>query len=385
MRAVDDGQSAPPRSARGFGRAPFLLASLVAGVLLLIVADPAGGGVVDQRARAAPHLIFGIYPGGSAGTVRGGVRATPDDLARQVAALDQLRAPGRPFVLHLYAAYSGPGSRSAAEQVGSEIGQYTAAGFEIELVVTYRPADGNPARDVPGYVAFVRDAVRTLGSTPRFVALQVTNEANIRTAPEAADGYYAGAGNALIRGVIAAKAEARRNGLDRLAVGFNWAYSLDRVERSFWRRLGRGGRAFRRALDWVGIDVFPETWGPRSSGRDLPSATTKTMRQALATLRNRYMGLAHIPPGVALHVSENGFPTGPRRTEATQSAVMQAAVTAVNAYRATYHITDYRWFDLRDADSSSASFENRYGLLNDDYTPKAAFNVYRRLIATLGS
>jgi hypothetical protein len=377
MRAVDVGQPAPPRSARGFGRTPFLLASLVV-VLLLGVAGPAGGSVDRQARAAAPHLIFGIYPGGSAGTVYGGGRAAPDDRARQLAALDRLRAPGRPFVLHLYAAYSGPGSRSAADQLGSEIGQYTAAGFQIELVLTYRPADGNPARDVPGYVAFVRDAVRSFGSNPRFVSLQVTNEANIRSAPDAADGSYAGASDALIRGVIVAKAEARRNG--RPAVGFNWAYSLERTEPGFWRRLGGGGRAFRRALDWVGIDVFPGTWGPRASG-PVPSSTTKTMRQALATLRNRFMKLAHIPTAVSLHVSENGFPTGPRRSEATQAAVMQAAVAAVDAARARYHVTDYRWFDLRDADSSSTSFENRYGLLKDDYTPKAAFDVYRGLVA----
>jgi hypothetical protein len=384
MRAVDVGQPAPPRSARGLWRAPFLLATLV-GVLLLGVAGPAGGTRVARQTGTAPRLIFGIYPGGSAGTVHGGGRAAPDDRARQLAALDRLRAPGRPFVLHLYAAYSGAGSRSAADQVGSEIGQYTAAGFRIELVVTYRPADGNPARDVPGYVAFVRDAVRAFGSNPRFVSVQVTNEANIGAAPDAADGSYAGASDALIRGVIAAKAQARRNGAGGPAVGFNWAYSLDRAEPGFWRRLGRGGAAFRRALDWVGIDVFPGTWGPRASGPDVPTATKKTMRQALATLRNRFMKLARIPTDVSLHVSENGFPTGPHRTEATQSAVVQAAVEAVNAARATYHVTDYRWFDLRDADSSSTSFENRYGLLKDDYTPKAAFNVYRGLVARLGS
>jgi hypothetical protein len=237
---------------------------------------------------------------------------------------------------------------------------------------------------VPGYVSFVRDIVRAFGPNKRFVALQVTNEANIRTAPDAADGYYAGAVDALLHGVIAAKAEARRHGFGRLAIGFNWAYSLGPADRAFWQRLGRGGGAFRRALDWVGIDVFPGTWGPRSQGSNVPSATTRTTRDALATLRNRFMRLAHIPSRVAVHVSENGFPTGPRRSEAMQSAVLEAAVAAVNASRAAYHITDYRWFDLRDADSSSTSFENRYGLLNDDYTPKAAFNVYRRLVANLG-
>jgi hypothetical protein len=381
MRAADVGEPAPPRSVRRFGRAPFLLAPLLA--LFLVGAGTAGGGV-DRQARTAPRLIFGIYPGGSAGTVNGGGHASPDDPARQLAALGRLRAPGRPFVLHLYASYAGQGSAEAAAQVGPEIGRYTAAGFQVELVLTYRPADRSPARDVPGYAAFVRDTVRAFGGNPRFVSLQVTNEANIRSAPAAADGSYAGAVDALIRGVVAAKAEARRLGLQHLAVGFNWAYSLDRAERGFWQGIGRGGPAFRRALDWVGLDVYPGTWGPRSPGRTLASATTNTVRQALATLRNRFMRLARIPADVALHVSENGFPTGPRRTEAMQSAALAAAVAAVDASRAKYHVTDYRWFDLRDADSSSSSFENRYGLLNDDYTPKAAFDAYRRLVARLG-
>jgi hypothetical protein len=38
---------------------------------------------------------------------------------------------------------------------------------------------------------------------------------------------------------------------------------------------------------------------------------------------------------------------------------------------------------LRDADSSSSSFESQYGILHDDYSPKPAFSVYRDLVAEL--
>ena len=62
---------------------------------------------------------------------------------------------------------------------------------------------------------------------------------------------------------------------------------------------------------------------------------------------------------------------------------MRAAVTAVYRARVTYNVTGYRWFDLRDADSSSPSFESQYGLMRDDYTPKPAFAVYRKLVAEL--
>jgi hypothetical protein len=86
---------------------------------------------------------------------------------------------------------------------------------------------------------------------------------------------------------------------------------------------------------------------------------------------------------VPLHIAENGFPTGPGRTEEMQTAVMKAAVMAVYRARLTYNITGYRWFDLRDADSSSSSFESHYGIMRNDYSGKAAFGVYGALVARL--
>ena len=60
-----------------------------------------------------------------------------------------------------------------------------------------------------------------------------------------------------------------------------------------------------------------------------------------------------------------------------------AIVDAVDAVRGQYRVTDFRWFDLRDADSADPRVESRYGLLRDDYTPKPAFSTYRRLVAQL--
>ena len=351
-----------------------LLASLAA-VLLL------SGVVGAARAASPPPLLFGIYPGGGAGTVGPAGQTAPEDPAKRLEALQQLRAPGQPFVVHLYASYTGPESPSPSTQIGREVAGYSAAGFQIELVLTYR------AEDLRGFVEFVRSAVRSFGSNPAFVALQVTNEANVTNAPNAADGYYAGAQDALVQGVTAAHAEARARGFDQLRVGFNWAYAAGPGEKAFWRGLGeRGGAQFRSAVDWVGLDIYPGTWGParNAAADDLAAATSKAVLTALAALRTRFMPLAGLPPSVPLHVSENGYPTGPQRTEAMQVAVMRAAIGTVDANRAAYHVTDYRWFDLRDADSSSTSFEHRYGLLNDDYTPKRAFGVYRELVATLG-
>jgi hypothetical protein len=339
-----------------------------------------------RRSAIAPPLVFGIYPGGAAGTVGPSPTAKPEDPALRMAALEQLQPHGRPFVLHLYASYSGANGSSADEQVGQQIEAYGKAGFETELVLAYRPADGGSADDVAGFVSFVRDAVRSLGPMAGFASLQVTNEANVGGSPNASDGYYADAKDALIAGVIAAKRESRRNGLNRVNVGFNWADADDPSESAFWRYLGRhGGRQFVSALDWVGLDAYPGTWGPRLGPGAIAASTTNFIDEALRRLRTAYLPLAGIPRTVPLRVTENGYPTGPGRSDTAQVTVMKAGVWAVYRARRAYNVTGYNWFDLRDANSSSSSFESQYGIMRDDYSPKPAFGAYRALVASLSN
>lgn len=347
-------------------------------------ATVAGAGAKRARMSIGHAVRFGIYPGGGAGTIGPGMAPAPDDPAKDLAALERLRG-GRAFVLHLYADYTGRQGASAAEQVGADVRRYTSAGFEVELVACYRPADGGARTDASGFAGFVRQAVASLGRNPGFVSLQVTNEANVDGAADATDGSFARAENALISGVMAAHRAAHALRLGRLRVGFNWAYATDRGETSFWRYLKhRGGGGFDRSVNWVGLDVYPGTWGPRIDSAHLGRSVAAMMRRALRALRLRYMPLAGLPRRVALHISENGYPTGPARTAAMQETEMRAAIGAVERLRARYGITDYRWFDLRDARSSAPTFEDRYGLLYDSYAPKPAFWLYRRLIARYG-
>ena len=77
----------------------------------------------------------------------------------------------------------------------------------------------------------MREVVRRFGANPRVVALQIANEVNLTFSQDSSDGAYDGAREALVQGVIAAKDEARRRGLDRLEIGFNWAYRTDPGER----------------------------------------------------------------------------------------------------------------------------------------------------------
>ena len=101
---------------------------------------------------------------------------------------------------------------------------------------------------------------------------------------------------------------------------------------------------------------------------------------AMSVLRDCYFPVVGIPASVPLKVEENGYPTGPGRPESEQVIALEQMVGAVNEFRGTFNVTDYRWFDLRDHDTSSLNFQHHYGLLNDDYTPKPAFDIYRGLI-----
>jgi hypothetical protein len=334
--------------------------------------------------RTTAPLVFGIYPGGAAGTVGASGQTRPElpDARRQ--ALRQLRgADTRPFVVHLYDSYTRPSDAAAMpSSLSSQIADYTADHFQIELVLTYRPAD--ESGDVKGFTQFVRARVRQLAPNRRVVHVQVTNEANVTGAPNAADGAYPGARDALVRGVIAAKDEARAAGRGALQVGFNWAYQRGRAEAAFFSSLrAAGGRAFAQAVDWVGLDAYPGTWGPPLPAGHRASAVRKATLDAIRTLRRKLLPRAGVPRA-KLHISESGYPTGPGRSEAMQQTALRAMVEAVAAARSKYGVTDYRWFDLRDADSEDPSFEKHYGLMRDDYSAKSAFFTYRDLIAQLG-
>jgi hypothetical protein len=197
--------------------------------------------------------------------------------------------------------------------------------------------------------------------------------------PDASDSAYARAQDALIRGVIAARKVVERRGYEQLEIGFNWAYRTDpNREANFWNYLrDHGGEQFARAVDWVGLDAYPGTVFPPV---ETPGGERDGMVNAISQLRRCFMPVAGLGRAVPIHVEENGWPTGPGRSEEYQAAAMRAMVGAVHEFRGTYNVTDYRWFDLRDHNTSSLNFQQHYGLLRDDYSAKPAFAVYRELV-----
>src|SRR4051794_38410992 len=93
----------------------------------------------DTRRHAVPRvtapLVFGIYPGGAAGTVGPSGRPRPEVPELRGRSLRRLRGnPERPFVVHLYDSYTRTSDGAAVPPwLASQIADYTADGFQIEL------------------------------------------------------------------------------------------------------------------------------------------------------------------------------------------------------------------------------------------------------------
>jgi hypothetical protein len=332
--------------------------------------------------KPGPPLRFGITPGVQTGQLGTGPQPprTPEEPAKQLDALHRLVPPGVPFVLRLHRFFWSDGE-PGVQHFLALADQYTRAGYLVELQLRYHPTDAEEG-DIPAWTAFVRDVVRRFGSNPRVVAIQVTNEVNLPDSPDSSDGNYAGGRDALIQGVIAAKDEARRHGYGQLQIGFNWAYRYTpQGDQSFWDYLrDHGGPAFVGALDWIGLDAYPGTFFPPTS---TPGGERDALVNAMSSLRC-YAGGAHIPETVPIHVEENGWPTSPpTRTYERQAEALETQVRAFHDFRGTYNVSDYRWFDLRDSDSTSTNFQQQYGLMTDTYVEKPAFGRYRDLIAQL--
>jgi hypothetical protein len=362
-------------------------AGLAAFVASLAVAAPAAAQVpcVADFPDTAPapqpgaKLRFGIYPGGPAGQL-GPVPAphVPEDQGKIFEALERLRPPGGPFTVHLYRSYMTDEAQASEEaEHRRKVDLYTARGYGVEIVIRYR-RDNDPA----GFAEFVRGVVRRFGPNPLVRGFQITNEVNLTFSPDSSDGAYAGSRDALIQGVIAAKDEARARGHAHLKIGFNWVYRTDPGnERQFWEYLGSaGGERFVRSLDWVGLDAYPGTFFPP---RTEASTTGDILVHALSTLRKCSMPMAGIPDSVPIHVEENGYPTGPDRPYEDQRVAAERMLDAIDSYARVYGVTDYFWFDLRDADSASPNFQQQYGVMRDDYTPKPAFEVLRERFARM--
>ncbi|MFD8784872.1 hypothetical protein [Kitasatospora sp. NPDC059599] len=310
-------------------------------------------------------FTFGIYPGGLLGDDTGVLApVSPDDPASITEALRELQGGAGEFLVRAYRSYGD--SAHAPERPE----RYAVEGRKLDLVLQYRDRSGETA----GWLDFVRSTVRTEGH--RLALLQICEEPNLDLPP--VDGSIPNVRRALVEGVVAAKEEALACGHDRLAVGFNAVPSFDPAD-TFWSGLGElVDERFHRALDYVGLDFFPDVFRPVP-----PGGLTDAVRAVVAGFRQGSLPRAGIGPAVPVRICENGWPTGPGRSEARQAEVVDEVVRAVAGLAAELNVTGYTFFALRDADSAGAGLFHHFGLVRDDYSRKPAFRTYRDLVAEL--
>lgn len=333
-----------------------------------------------ERTNDALPLVFGAYPGGEAGSDDGVVQGAPDDPASIEQALHRLQGRARLFVVRVYERYSDDASPSRYHRRSPErYAQYVRDGRLLDLVLMFQSASG----DVPAFLEFVQEMVREHG--PRLYSVQVTEEANFASGPDAIDGPYPRVREALVQGVQVAREELDRGGYGRsVGVGFSATPTFG-PSSEFWAGIGAlGGRAFVDALDYVALDFFPDVFRPAAPDGE-PGDVADSVRLVVRALREEWLPAAGITPRTPIHVGENGWPTRSDRSYDRQAQVIETVIRALHRDRGTYNIARYTLFALRDASSHRDDIWHQFGVLRDDYTPKPAFETYRRLVDELGS
>jgi hypothetical protein len=338
-------------------------------------------------AHARPTLRMGIDPGLAGSTGGSQLPTVPDKPRRDLAAVKALAVPGRELVVRLNRLFWSTGQHGI-NAFRRLVGMYAKAGFEVELQVRYHPPSGK-AGDVAAWVRYVRHVVDTFGPDRHVIDMTITNEVNLAISKNTSDGAYPGAERALVAGIEAAHKEALRRGFKQLRFGFTYAYRWNpKSDAAFFSYLrSHGGSRFRRALGFVGLDFYPGTFYPPT----MPPGDSyrSELAKAAGVLRGCYLPKARIGRSVPIWITENGVPTG-TKSQAQQADALRQLVQAVAAYSGTFHITDYRWFNLRDTTDHGPATRvpltfSTDGLLLANYRRKESFATYHRLIAALGA
>ena len=331
----------------------------------------------------AQRLRFGITPlsAGSAGASQ--AQPKPENPAAALAELRRLRPRHRQLILRLNRMSMADGE-AGIHRYASLVDDYAKAGFDTELQVRYHPGPGQEG-DMAAWTRYVRDAVSVLGKRPTVKALTITNEGNFPVSPNTSDGPFSGVKQAIVSGTIAARARLDRMGRPDVQLGFSFAWRwLPSSDAAFWQDLRSLGNArFRKAVDYVGLQIYPGLVYPPvlPAGRSAGDEIT----EALTLLRGCYMPMAGLGPRVQLWVTENGYPTNLGHSEAEQVGSLSSTLDRIHRYSGTLGVTDYRWFNLRDNDSSGAGLFDAVGLLRDDYSEKPAFATLRSAIKSIGT
>jgi hypothetical protein len=324
-----------------------------------------------------------VDPGVAGNPVPGG-HVKPLDAAKERAALRGLQDRHRRVVVRLNRLFWSDGE-PALQRFAADAAGLGRDGFDVEVQVRYHPG-ADEEGDLVAWGRWVRHVVDVLGANRHVVSLTITNEVNLNISSNTSDGSFAGAQDALIQGIVAAHDELTRRGwAQRVRLGFTFAYRFNPGrDVAFWQYLREhGGARFRAALGFVGLDDYPGTFYPPVlvPGSPTGSSPGEALAEAAATMRRCYLPMGAIPRSVPLWVTENGYPTrGGQLGESEQASALTEMVTAAHEVAATYGVTDYRWFNLRDNDSAGTGMFDTDGLLRDDYSRKLSYAALRSLM-----
>lgn len=270
----------------------------------------------------------------------------------------------------MYVSWTGAASDEPTLQ---HVAELAAGGLGWDLALCYRDSTG----DVAAWVDFVSCVVQKYGR--RFAAVQVTGEANLTIAPAAADGAFPNAAEAFVQGLFAAQAAKRASGATA-KIGFAVAPETAPANGSFWPSVASlSGDRLAGAVDYAGLDMYPDVFGPRLGLDELDGAVDWLLR----SFREQALPITGIGQSVPIRICENGWPTEAGRSEADQADVLEAIVRAVHARTDELNVTHWELFTLRDANSSKDDLFHTFGVLHDDYSPKPAFHRLARLVTEL--
>ena len=317
-------------------------------------------------------IVFGIYPGGPAGSNNGLAAGKPDDLVKINAALDHLQGHDRQLLVRAYTPFVAHDRKPGVQATPSSAKQYADYGInrrKLDLVLTF----GDKQGDIEAWTQFVREVVCL--NAGHLGKVQIAEEPNLVHPP--GDGRFPRIAEAVVEGVIAAKEEVQRLGLDAL-VGFNAVQAHETYD-PFWERLDAcASDKFRQSLDYVGVDLFPDVFKPLGN---------VTMEEAVlygvSSFRHQLEAIK-LAASIPIHITEHGWPTTLERSYDRQAEVLDETVRTVVKYQREFNVSHYEFFSLRDADSYNPGIFFQFGLLRDDYSPKPAFEVFRQLIAEFG-
>lgn len=323
-------------------------------------------------------LTFGIYPLSAAGTPFGLAVGPEDNYEKIKLALQELRNETKMLVPRNYLIYT----KEWEEKMLLKADRYLEAGLIGDLTIGCGDWTNKqePKIELNNWLDFIRKVINRYGT--QLASLQITNEPNL-SFMEGSKPYIL---KALIEGVITAKREVWERNLP-IKIGFGSVPESPAAVPFFWENLATAGnRTFIDSVDFVGHNFYVDVF--EGQPMDLKEITVSVER-TLRSIREKLIS-SGMPDTVSIRVTENGWPTGKNpvanieRTCDRQTEVLEAVIRTTYNLRQELNISHYVLFGLRDADSSKDDLFHQYGIMRDDYTPKPAYDTFRRLIYELG-